>query len=130
MLGVSLGKEIKLGNRSLIIIRSSSFGTNEIRLYGHWSGEENINAVRNVLARTDRVGDESYLTAQLFHEFAVTLGGYDGGIGFGISLASSWDDEGWIDSDTVIVDADTGNYTYGDEGTIAYAGMRGLASRD
>jgi len=31
MLKVSLGKETKLGNRSLIIIRSSDFGTNEIR---------------------------------------------------------------------------------------------------
>lgn len=119
-----------MGNRSLIIIRSSDFGTNEIRLYGHWSGEDNINAVRNVLAQTDRVGDPSYLIAQLFHEFAVVLGGYGGGLGFGISLASSWDDEGWIDNETVIVDADTGNYTYGDEGTVKYERVRGLASRE
>jgi hypothetical protein len=130
MLEVSLGKETKLGNRSLIIIRSSDFGTNEIRLYGHWSGADNIEAVRNVLARTDRVGDASYLVAQLFHEFSVTLGAYEGGLGYGISLASSWDDEGWIDNDTVIVDADTGNYTYGDEGTVKYERERGLASRD
>jgi len=112
-----------MGNRSLIIVRAKSFGDNEIRLYGHWSGEDNIHAVKNVLAQTDRVGDESYLTAQLFHEFSVAQAGYEGGLGFGIHIASRWDDEGWIDADTVIVDADTGNYTYGDE-TVAYEGRK------
>jgi len=119
-----------MGDRSLIIVRSSDFGTNEIRLYGHWAGDSNLTAVQNVIARAgNRVGDSSYLTAQLFHEFAVTLGGYAGTLGYGISLASSWDDEGWIDNETVIIDADNGNYTCGGE-TVVYAKPAELASRE
>jgi hypothetical protein len=100
-----------MGNRSLIIIRGEAFGDNEIRLYGHWSGEDNIEAVKSVILRTDRIGDASYLTAQLFHEFS-QLGGYEGGLGYGIYIAQKWDDEGWIDADSVIVNADTGDYQY------------------
>jgi hypothetical protein len=102
-----------MGNRSLIIIRSAEYpaGT-ELRLYGHWAGEDNFHAVQNVMSRTDRIGDPSYLTAQLFHEFAVAFGAYDGGIGYGISLAQIGSDEGWIDSPSVIVNADFGYYDY------------------
>lgn len=101
-----------MGNRSLIIIRSKNLGNQEIRLYGHWSGEDNVQAVRNVLARTNRVGDDSYLTAQLFHEFSVNLGGYDGNLSFGIYCAEVGSDEGWIDSPTVYINADYGHYEY------------------
>jgi hypothetical protein len=102
-----------MGNRSLIVIRSNSFDNdNEIRFYGHWSGTDNVEAVRNVLARTSRVGDPSYLTAQLFHEFSVNLGAYDGELSFGIYTAETGSDEGWIDSPTVYINADYGYYEY------------------
>ena len=66
-----------MGDRSAIVIHSEQYKT-PITFYGHWSGEQNIEAVKNVLARTGRVGDPSYLTAQIFYEFAIRLGNYDG----------------------------------------------------
>lgn len=102
-----------MGNRSLIIIRSASMPTNtEIRLYGHWAGDSNFQAVKNVVDRTDRIGDPDYLTAQLFHEFSVEFGAYDGTLGYGISIAEQGSSEGWIDSPSVIVNADFGHYEY------------------
>jgi hypothetical protein len=102
-----------MGNRSLIIIRSKDFdNNNEIRFYGHWSGTDNFTAVQNVMARTGRVGDPSYLTAQLFHEFSVNLGAYDGELSFGIYTAETGSDEGWTDSPTVYINADFGYYEY------------------
>jgi hypothetical protein len=101
-----------MGNRSLIVVRAENLGEQEIRFYGHWSGTDNVEAVRNVLARSGRVGDPSYLTAQFFHEFSVNLGGYDGELSFGIYTAEVDSDEGWIDSPTVYVNADNGNYEY------------------
>lgn len=93
-----------MGNRAVITVVSKE---STISLYGHWSGETNLTAVRNVLARTDRIGDASYLTAQLFWEFA-NLGGYDGGLSFGITEGTYEAD--WLDVPTVIVNADTGEY--------------------
>jgi hypothetical protein len=99
-----------MGNRSYIQIDSGSF-PDPIILYGHWSGEDNLTAVRNVLARTDRVGDAPYLTAQIFYEFSVGLGGYDGTLGFGIWTGSLRPDR-WKDSDLVVINADSGIYEY------------------
>jgi hypothetical protein len=94
-----------MGDRSVITIVSSEA---TISLYGHYAGTTNLDAVRNVLARTDRIGDPSYLTAQLFHEFAVVLGNFDGGLGYGIFEG---DDDGmWLDNETVVVNAETGDY--------------------
>ena len=45
-----------MGDRSFIVIESKQF-VSPIALYGHWSGTDNVRAVENVLARTDRVGD-------------------------------------------------------------------------
>jgi hypothetical protein len=73
----------KMGNRAFIQIESKYLET-PIILYGHWSGDDNITAVRNVLERTNRVGNPSYLAAQIFYEFAITLGSYTGELGFGI----------------------------------------------
>ena len=97
-----------MGNRASIIVESKQFAT-PIRLYGHWSGEDNLTAVKNVIERTDRVGDPDYLTAQLFYEFAIQLGNYDGRLSFGIG---AYDDPLNIEEDTlaVIVNADTGKY--------------------
>jgi hypothetical protein len=100
-----------MGNRSLIVVKAEAF-TTPITFYGHWSGEDNITAVRNVLERTGRIGDSSYLAAQIFFEFA-TLGGYDGELSFGIDTFSGEDDF-WMDNATVFVNADTGEYTVND----------------
>ena len=97
-----------MGNRAFIQIDSTQFDL-PVLFYGHWSGEDNLTAVRNVLARTSRIGDPSYLAAQLFYEFAVVLGQYDGELSFGISsgVLSSTD---WQDVPAVYVNADTGEY--------------------
>lgn len=98
-----------MGDRSFIQVSSKDFLT-PITFYGHWSGEQNLEAVRNVLERTGRIGDVSYLTAQIFYEFA-QLGGYDGELSFGID-AFGGDSSIFADNPTVYVDADTGEYTY------------------
>lgn len=81
-----------------------------VTFYGHWSGEDNVEAVRNVLGRTTRIGDVSYLTAQLFFEFA-KLGGYDGESSFGIDTFGAEGVDVLMDNATIFVDADTGAYT-------------------
>jgi hypothetical protein len=100
-----------MGNRAFIQIDSEIFEM-PIVFYGHWSGSENLEAVRNVLSRTDRIGDPSYLSAQIFHEFSARLGGYEGGLGFGISVGVVGNDF-WADTDTIYVNADTGEYRIG-----------------
>lgn len=101
-----------MGDRSLIVV-SNNTDTNLLVMYGHWSGQDNLQAVHNVMAQTSRIGD-NYIVAELFHEFSVVLGGY-GGIGtgsFGIwADRSETFDEGWVDSPSVYVNADTGDYT-------------------
>jgi hypothetical protein len=107
-----------MGNRSNIIIRETATQTdNMLILYSHWGGDDNLNAVRNVMAKTDRVGDSAYLSAQLFYEFT-RLGAYDGGLGYGLWVGdlNSIDE---TDNPAVIVDADTGATTYrGDTYTL------------
>ena len=100
-----------MGDRSFIVVEATDFKA-PITFYGHWSGEQNVEAVRNVLARTGRIGDVSYLTAQLFHEFA-TLGGYDGELSFGIDAYGA-DPDTVGDNPTVYVNANTGEYRIGD----------------
>lgn len=97
-----------MGNRSYIQVDSKQFEL-PIVLYGHWSGEDNVVAVQNVLARTGRIGDPSYLTAQLFYEFA-RLGDYDGELSFGIDMGEVGG--AWLDAPTVYVNADTGEAKY------------------
>lgn len=99
-----------MGNRAWIQISSQQFET-PISLYGHWSGEDNLTAVIKTLENTDRIGDPSYLTAQIFFHFT-ELAGYEGGTGFGISTGEA---PAYDNVDTVYVDADTGEYTYQDE---------------
>jgi hypothetical protein len=96
-----------MGDRSLIVIESEQFAT-PITLYGHWSGTSNIDAVKSVLARTGRVGDPSYLTAQMFYEFAIVRGDYDGELSFGIDTFGLPDATAWVDNETIFVNADTG----------------------
>ena len=98
-----------MGDRASIIVGSKQFAS-PISLYGHWSGQDNLTAVQNVLARTTRVGDPSYLTAQLFHEFAINLGSYDGHLSFGIGAWGGQDDGLFDDNLPVFVNADTGEF--------------------
>lgn len=100
-----------MGNRAFIEVSSEQFEI-PVVFYGHWSGDDNILAVRNVLERSGRIGDPSYLTAQLFYEFS-KLGNYDGELSFGIYTGRVTGSE-WADAPTVFVNADTGEYTYQD----------------
>ena len=102
-----------MGDRSYIQVDSHRFQT-PIIFYGHWSGTDNLVAVRNVLARTARIGDPSYLTAQIFYGFAMELGEYDGSLGFGIESGNLTGSE-WSDNPSVLVNADTGEYSYNGE---------------
>jgi hypothetical protein len=101
----------QMGNRSLIVIESERFQT-PISLYGHWSGAQNLAAVAEVLGKTTRVGDPSYLTAQIFYEFAVVRGKYDGELSFGIDTFGVPDGSAGMDTDTVFVNADTGAWRW------------------
>lgn len=103
-----------MGSRAFIQIDSEQFDL-PVLLYGHYSGDDNLTAVRNVLGRTGRIGDPSYLTAQLFFEFALVLGQYDGELSFGISTGVL-SEFAWQDVPAVYVNADTGEYRY--EGVI------------
>jgi hypothetical protein len=100
-----------MGDRSRIIVKSERF-IEPIHLYGHWSGRDNLQAVANVLAKTDRIGDPSYLTAQLFYEFA-KANGYDGNLGFGISVETA---DGYLGDDNppIIIFAEIGAVAYDD----------------
>lgn len=98
-----------MGNRAYIQVDSARL-SESVLLYGHWSGEDNLVAVRNVLARTDRVGDPTYLTAQLFWEFT-RLANYDGDLGFGIDVGTMANDV-YGNVPTVYVNADSGIYFY------------------
>lgn len=100
-----------MGDRSNIVIReTASQKDNLVILYGHWAGGDNLTAVLNTLEKTDRIGDSTYLTAQIFHEFT-QLGNYDGGLGYGLWVGDleSIDE---TDNPAVIVDCDTGAITY------------------
>ena len=108
-----------MGDRAYIQINSEIF-PEPVILYGHWSGEDNLEAVKNVLARTDRIGDPPYLTAQIFYEFSVGLARYDGSLGFGISTGSLSPDR-WENTDSVVVNADSGIYEYRGEVHTEYA---------
>lgn len=99
-----------MGDRASIYITSEQF-EKPIRLYGHYSGTDNVKAVEEVFLFTDRVGDPAYLTAQLFYKFS-QLGNYTGDLGFGISVVD--DIEIGDDNPIVIVNADTGTVEYRD----------------
>ena len=99
-----------MGNRSNIVIRETATQIdNCLILYSHWGGDDNLKAVRNVMAKTDRVGD-SYLAAQIFYEFT-QLGNYDGGLGYGLWVGHI-DDIDETDNPAIFLDIDTGATTY------------------
>jgi len=98
-----------MGDRSSIYITSEGL-PKPIQLYGHWAGSDNAVAVATVLNKTDRIGDPSYLTAQLFYEFAIVQGGYTGDIDFGINSVDVVDYTD--DNEPIVVNADTGEVQY------------------
>jgi hypothetical protein len=102
-----------MGDRATIHITSEQFDT-AIELYGHWSGTDNAKAVGNVLDRTGRIGDPSYLTAQLFYEYA-KLGDYNGELSFGIRAIKAEPSDTTDDNPIVVVNADTGSVEYDGE---------------
>lgn len=108
-----------MGDRSSIIVKSLQFPL-AIQFYGHWSAEQNVTAVTNVLSTTQRVGDAGYLAAQLFHEFSAVLGGYQGvasQTGYGIYVIPKGLDMAiGDDNPTVTVNAD--------DGTVEFMGER------
>jgi hypothetical protein len=97
-----------MGDRSYIQIESHRFAS-PIVFYGHWSGTDNLTAVKSVLEKTARIGDTPYLVAQIFYEFAVKLGEYDGSLSFGIESGYLTGSE-WGDVPSVLVNADPGEY--------------------
>lgn len=100
-----------MGDRSHIVIRNGN-PNDTITLYGHWAGTTNIEAVERVLARTTRKGDISYLTAELFYEFAVVQGSFTGVGAGGFGIWAGDDTGAWADNPSVYVDANDGTYTY------------------
>lgn len=70
-----------MGDRSNIVVEQHN--GERIFLYGHWLGADAINVVRDVLARGERWGDESYLTRMLFNK--LTAGDEEGSTGYGIA---------------------------------------------
>jgi len=103
-----------MGDRASIFITSKSLA-NPIELYGHWAGTDGLTAVAKVLKRTDRIGDTSYLIAQVFYEFAVIQGGYTGHLGFGIRSVETIGSSGWNDNPDIILNADNGSVQYLDK---------------
>jgi hypothetical protein len=100
-----------MGDRAYIQIESQRL-ERPVLLYGHWSGTDNLQAVRNVLEKTARIGDVPYLTASLFWEFA-KLGSYDGSLSFGIEVGDLTDSPTWmLDNPIAFVNADSGQYIY------------------
>ena len=100
-----------MGNRSNIVIRETETQSdNFLILYSHWGGDDNLTAVESVLKRTNRIGDSSYLSAQIFFELT-KLGDYNGDTGYGISVGG-WESVDETDNPAVIVDADTGTITH------------------
>lgn len=93
-----------MGDRSIIVIESEQFEV-PLSFYGHWAGGDHLDAVRDVIEETDRIGDAGYLAAQIFYKFAVMYGNYQGKLGYAIYPCEL---QGWSDNARVFVNADTG----------------------
>lgn len=101
-----------MGNRVTVNIASREFES-PINIYSHWAGAEIYPVVQEVLATSDRIGDGSYLTAQIVHAVFTQLG-YDGKLGFGL-WAAELEADRWDDNPSMFVDADTGMWRFDEE---------------
>lgn len=72
-----------MGDRSNIVVQQ--YDKSRVWLYGHWMGSTHFQIVRDVLARRERWGDESYLARMLFNE--MTKDDPMGSTGYGISTS-------------------------------------------
>ena len=70
-----------MGDRSNIAVQDIT--GNRVYLYAHWTGEDILTIVKDVLERRERWTDESYLARMFFS--AMTRGDEDSSTGFGIS---------------------------------------------
>jgi hypothetical protein len=98
-----------MGNRVTVSISSKDHEA-PINIYAHWAGEDIYLIVQDALAVSERIGDGSYLTAQIIHR-VFTMLGYDGRTSFGV-----WSGEfieSGDDNDPMFVDADTGKWRIG-----------------
>lgn len=98
-----------MGNRVTVSI-SSQEHESPINIYAHWAGDEVYQVVTDTLASSDRIGDASYLSAQIAHAIFTEFG-YDGKLGFGIWTGEVTDLGD--DNDPMFVDADTGQWRIG-----------------
>lgn len=85
-----------MGDRVNIAVQTDG---KRVYFYGHWSGSEAPDKVRNALAKRARWTDPSYLARIVFCEFV--KGHESGEIGFGISS-----DVGDNEYPIIVVDAD------------------------
>lgn len=99
-----------MGNRVTVTITGKDHDA-PINLYAHWAGSEVYPVVQEVLSITDRLGDSSYLTAQIIHAVFTQLG-YDGRSSFGVWAGERG--ESWDDNPTMYVDTDSGEWKIGD----------------
>jgi hypothetical protein len=98
-----------MGNRVTVSISGKDHET-PVNVYSHWAGDEVYAIVQDVLETSDRIGDGSYLTAQIIHAIFTELA-YDGKLSFGVwagELGESWDD-----NDPMFVDTDNGKWRIG-----------------
>jgi len=98
-----------MGNRVTVSI-SSQEHESPINIYAHWAGDEIYPIVQDVLGNSHRIGDASYLSAQIIHGIFTQLG-YDGELGFGVWTGEVYDLGD--DNDPMFVDADTGKWRIG-----------------
>ena len=70
-----------MGDRSNIAIQDTN--GNRVYLYAHWTGEDILTVVKDVLERRERWNDEPYLARMMFN--AMTRGDEDASTGFGIT---------------------------------------------
>ena len=100
-----------MGDRVTVSISSKDHET-PINIYSHWSGNSVYQVVTDTLASSDRIGDGSYLTAQIIHA-VFTEYGYDGKLSFGV-WSGEVSSDNWDDNPTMFVDADNGQWRIGD----------------
>jgi len=103
-----------MGNRVYVFLESQDF-PNPIAVYAHYAGEDIYEPVASILATTDRIGDSSYLTAQIINAVFTSLG-YDGKLSFGVSaVADPYEAAAWADNPSMYVNLDTGTCQIGDQ---------------
>jgi hypothetical protein len=98
-----------MGDRVTVSISSQEHEA-PINIYAHWAGEDIYPIVQDVLENSQRVGDASYLSAQIIYQVFTQLG-YDGRNSFGV-WSGEFTESG-DDNDPMFVDADTGKWRIG-----------------